>query len=400
MRPERSSGVTDAPLRVRHLLKGLGPGGAERLVVSQVTSSLSDGSPADGRAAGDGNHGNDGAVHYDVAYTLAHKDHLVAELRRHDITTHCLLATGTLRPGWIRRLRRLLREDPVDIVHVHSPVVAAATRLVVRTMSRHHRPLVVGTEHNRWPRHHRLTRWANRVTIGWQDVTIAVSEDVRSTMSARAARHTEVVLHGIDLDGVRATADRAGARAELGIADDDILVVCVANLRREKALEVLLEAAIQAQCDEPRLRHVVVGQGPCADRLADLVARSPVASRFALLGYRADATRIISAADIFSLSSRHEGLPVALMEALALGVPVAATAAGGIPEAIGMAGLTVAVDDHRALGAAQVELAEDSALRAELADVATAEAERFSVTRATATLEQIYRTASARAREA
>jgi glycosyltransferase involved in cell wall biosynthesis len=79
---------------------------------------------------------------------------------------------------------------------------------------------------------------------------------------------------------------------------------------------------------------------------------------------------------------------------------VAATAAGGIPEAIGMAGLTVAVDDHRALGAAQVELAEDSALRAELADVATAEAERFSVTRATATLEQIYRTASARAREA
>ena len=255
---------------------------------------------------------------------------------------------------------------------------------------------MVGTEHNRWPRHRRVTRWANRTTIGLQQVTIAVSEDVRSTMSRRAARHTRVVIHGIDLDGVRASGDRVAARLEMRVADDDVLVVCVANLRREKAIDVLLATAELAVRDEPRLRYVVVGQGPLADELADLVAASTVTSRFELLGYRADATRILSGADLFSLSSRHEGLPVAIMEALALGLPVAATAAGGIPEAIGMAGITTAVDDVAALAAAHVELARDASLRAEFADVAASEAERFSAGRATATIEAIYRAALAR----
>ena len=387
--------MAEGPLRVRHLLKGLGPGGAERLVVTQVSTSTGSQPVVPGDSGAARRSGR--AVDYDVVYLLAHKDQLVAELEARGVPTRCLDGAGSWRPGWILRLRRLLVDDPVDVVHVHSPVLAAVTRLLVRSLPHRHRPLIVGTEHNRWPRHHRLTRLANRATIRWQDVIITVSDDVRATMSRGAAERARVVIHGIDLDRVRATADRAGARAELGVADEEIFVVCIANLRREKALDVLLSAVEEAATVEPRLRYAVIGQGPLAAELARQRAAGSVRDRVDLLGYRADATRILSGADIFTLSSRHEGLPVAVMEALALGVPVVATAAGGIPDAIGAGGVTVPVGDHEALAAVHVELARDADRRRELAQAATVEGDRFSADRATTAIEQIYVTALTRA---
>ena len=370
--------MTDDGLRVLHLIKGLGPGGAERLVVTQSTSSVSN--------------------VYAVAYLLAEKSHLVPELEEHGIKVRCLGSGRSRARGWTWRLRRLLRKDPFDVVHVHSPLVAAWTRLIVKTMRRRHRPVVVGTEHNRWPRHHHLTRWANRLTIGLQDATIAVSADIRSTMSRTASARTEVVVHGIDLAAVRATADRDRARHELGVGPGDVLGICIANLRREKALDVLIAAAAEATGIDERLHYAVIGQGPLADELAGEVAERGLGHRFRLLGYRTDATMLLSGADFFTLSSRHEGLPVAIMEALALGVPVVATAAGGVPTAIGMAGVTVPVDDAAALARAHVEIAGDERARAELASIAAAEAERYGAARATIAIEAVYAEALTRAR--
>ena len=122
--------------RVRHALKGLGPGGAERLVVAQASR----------HAATD-----------DVVYLLPGKRHLVPLLDAAGVAHECLRAPSTARIGWLWRLRRGLIDRPVDIVHAHSPVVAAAARLLVHTVPRRIRPVVVSTEHNRWPRHHRLT---------------------------------------------------------------------------------------------------------------------------------------------------------------------------------------------------------------------------------------------------
>ncbi|MFQ5556699.1 MAG: glycosyltransferase [Acidimicrobiales bacterium] len=360
---------------VLHLLKGLGPGGAERLTVTQVTG---------------GRTGGGRSVRYAVGYLLAHKNHLVAELDAAGVPTRCLHARATIRAGWVWRLRRWLRSEPVDIVHVHSPIVAAATRLVSRTLPRSVRPIVIGTEHNRWPRHHRLTRLANRCTIGLQHTTLAVSSDVRDSVARRHRPAVHVVIHGVELERVRATADRSGARAELGVADREVLVVCVANLRREKALNVLVQAAVRARAVEPRLRYALVGQGPLAEELATEVQHLGIDDWFSLLGYRPDATRVVSGADIFTLTSRHEGLPVVVMEALALGLPVVATAAGGVPEAVGDAGLITPVDDIDAIADAHVALARSSDRRAELAARATDRAAMFSADRARDEIEQIY----------
>ena len=358
------------PLRIRQLVKGLGPGGAERLVVTQAI-------------------GADPARHrHDVVHLLAHKDHLVPELTDAGIEVRCLDARRELDPRWVVRLRRDLVDDPVDVVHAHSPVVAAVARSLIRTLPARRRPAMVTTEHNRWPRHRRATRWANRLTIGLDDATLAVSDDVRASMRGRDDIRT--VVHGVDLAAVRAAADRPGVRDELGVAHDETLVVCVANLRREKALDQLVAAAAIATEQAPGLRYALVGQGPLEAEIRDAVAERGLASSFAVLGYRDDAPRVMSGADVFTLSSRHEGLPVALMEALALGLPVAATAAGGVRAAAGDAGLIVSVDDPAALAAAHVALAVDVARRDALAEAATREAERFAATRAIVEIEAIY----------
>ena len=166
----------------------------------------------------------------------------------------------------------------------------------------------------------------------------------------------------------------------------------VANFRREKAYEVLLEAARRALDADPSLRFVAVGQGPLEDEMRALHDRLVLGERVQLLGYREDAVRVMSAFDAFTLSSRHEGLPVSLMEALSLGLPAVATAAGALPSVItnGVEGVIVPIDDPAALAAAYVEMARDRTRRETMAEAAGKKANDFDITVATARLEAVY----------
>jgi L-malate glycosyltransferase len=213
-------------IRVLWLVKGLGPGGAERLLVEQA-------------AVGDRS-----TFAYEAAYVLDWKQHLVPELEAEHVRTHCFDVRSELDPRWIVRLTALLRRERYDVVHAHSPFVAAFGRLVNRALPRDRRAAFVYTEHNRWPSYRRETRLANRVTFGLNDATFAVSDDVRASMPARRRRDVEVLVHGIDVARVReAAAHRDRVRAELGVGPDEHLAVTVANLRAGKNYPGLLAAA-------------------------------------------------------------------------------------------------------------------------------------------------------------
>ena len=188
-----------------------------------------------------------------------------------------------------------------------------------------------------------MTRIANQVTASLDDATVAVSEDVRTTMGRRA-EHTEVIAHGIDVDGVRSHLhERDAVRAELGIGDDELLAVTVANLREKKGYPVLLDAARRVVDAGAPVRFVAAGQGPLEAELRARITELDLGARFGLLGYVPNAARLVAGGDVFVLASQHEGLPLAVMEALALGVPVVATRVGGIPELVedGTSGLLV-----------------------------------------------------------
>ena len=122
---------------------------------------------------------------------------------------------------------------------------------------------------------------------------------------------------------------RAEVRAELGLNDDDVMILNVARLVPEKAQQHLVTAAEKLK-DDPRLRFFIAGPGPCRDALKSQIEKAGLGDRFCLLGGRSDVDRLLNAADFFVLYSDTEGMPVSLMEAMSAGLPCIASDLEGI----------------------------------------------------------------------
>ncbi len=368
--------VTDArthPIRVLWLVKGLGPGGAERLLVAAAA------------------HRDRARFAVTCAYLLPWKQQLVPELEALGVPTLGLDVRDERDVRWAVRLRRRLAAEPVDVLHAHSPYPAGIARLVTRTLPRRIRPPTVYTLHNTWTSFATPTRVLNGWTMGRDAADFAVSDVVRDTLPERLRARTEVVVHGVDLDAVRAHADREGARAELGIGSDEIVFGTVANFRAQKDYPNLLAAAGVLRDRGARVRIVAVGQGPLEAEMRAEHARLGLEGRVDLLGERPDAVRVMSACDGFVLASNNEGLPVAVMEALALGLPVVGTAVGGMAEAVDVTnGVLVPARDPEALADAIETLAADPARRAELAAGARRSSTRFDIARSVERIEAVY----------
>ncbi len=365
------------PIRVMWLIKGLGPGGAERLLchLAEVRNRTD--------------------FVYQAAYLMPEKSTLVSELERSGVPVVCLDAPGRGTLGWATRVRRRLLEQPVDILHFHSPFPAAVGRVVARSLPRAARPRLITTEHNTWSAYGRATWFLNALTYRMDDAHIAVSEAVRESVPRVFGRRAHVVVvHGVPVERIREELRRREeTRSALGVRPGELLLGTVANFRTHKAYPDLLEAARRVIDAGHQVRFVAVGQGRLEDQIRERHDALDLRERFALLGYREDAVRVLAACDVFVLASLFEGMPVSLMEALALGVPVVATAVGGIPELVtnGVEGLLVRPSAPEALATALGELIADPARRAEMSQAAAARAAQLDVRSAACRIEDVYR---------
>jgi glycosyltransferase involved in cell wall biosynthesis len=365
----------EAPKTVLWLAKGLGKGGMEQLLLNHARA------------------GDRMAFSYRAAYLVDRPHSVVDDLRDEGVPVR-RLGTGRITdPRWVLDLLTELQDGEVDVLHVHSPLPGSIARLVLALTRR--RVKVVVTEHNRWDRYARPTRWVNRATFGLNDAALAVSADCRSTMPPKVQARVRVLEHGIDADAVlRSLEQRQRVREELCIAADAIVVGTVANLREQKNYPLMLATAKQVLAEHPNVVFLAVGQGPLESSLNQLHDELGLGDHFRFLGFRSDATDVMAALDVFMLSSHHEGLPVALMEAMTLGLPIVSTAVGGIPEMVtdDHEGRLVADGSERELTQALIEVIEDADLRARYGEQSRATAlERFSAAAATAEVEAIYR---------
>ena len=378
--PQETPSATEAhdrPTRVLWLVKGLGPGGMERLLLHHAQASR-------------------GGVDYFVGYVVDRPNSLEPELVAAGVQC-CRLGTGSVaRPEWIRDLRRLVRRSRIDVVHVHSPLVAAAARIALRSMPGG--PAVVYTEHNSWVSHGRTTRLLNRLTYPLDHERFAVSSEARAS-SGRWGRRSEVLLHGIDVAGVRSAAARREVRDEMGLDDSAYVVGIAANLRATKAYPVLLDAVAQLRDAGVDVTVLCMGQGPLESELRGLAGDLALGDSFRFLGHRGDVARVLSACDVFTLSSDDEGLPLSVMEAKALGLPVVATDVGGLAQIVdhGRDGLLVPRRRPDELAGALASLAASTALRARLAEASWASAERFDRQGYVDRLDEAYRNLGGRA---
>jgi len=242
----------------------------------------------------------------------------------------------------------------------------------------------------------------DRLLKGADDLLIAESDASRDFLIRKlgyAESRVRTIYNGVDVARRPAAGlERQRKRLELGLGPDDVLLVAVGRLDAQKGHCVLIDAVAELK-GFPRLRCAVIGAGPLRGRLEDRIRRLNLERSVRLLGERDDVDSWLSAGEIFVLPSLWEGLPNALLEAMSLGLPVAASAVDGVCEAVApnISGLLVPPQDAGALARALARLITDPDLRRRLGEAArTRIAERFSLPAMIAGYEAAYREALAR----
>lgn len=380
-RVKRRSGTMMQPskperVHVLILTKGLGAGGAERLV--SMSARL----------------GDRQSFSYEVAYLLPWKRDLVEELEREGIAVHCLEGGREWNLRWAFRLRRMLQERHVDVLHLHLPYVAGIARVVAWSLPRKCRPRLVYTEHLPWPGYALPSRLLNAATYPLDDAHVAVSDAVRNSIPFPLRKRVRVVVHGIPLKTASMNVgSREDVRKELQIRDEEVLLGTVAHYRRQKGYPDLLKAARKVLDAGVPARFLAVGDGPLEGEIRALHRSLELGDRFLLLGRRQDVMRILSGCDLFVLASLYEGLPIAIMEALSLGLPIVGTAVPGIEYAVTheREGLLAPPSRPDRLASAILTLVQDPARRARMRRAALERVAEFDITRALNAIENVYR---------
>jgi len=213
-----------------------------------------------------------------------------------------------------------------------------------------------------WLLFYPIERWM----AGYTDRLITINkEDYKRARAFKRCRVEYVPGIGIDSAAYGSLdIDRRALRRKLGIADDETVIICVAELNKNKNQQVLIKSLAAMKTDKIRL--MLCGTGAREGRLRQLVEKYGLKDRVMFMGYRNDIAQMLAAADIFTLPSYREGLPVSVMEAMASGLPVVCSRVRGNTDLIkdGRGGFLLPVSDAAAFADAFDKLAADSKLRA------------------------------------
>jgi len=299
----------------------------------------------------------------------------------------------------LRQLTALMRRERPRIVHTHTSKAGFLGRLAARLARV---PAVIHQPHGHvfygyWgaPRtalYVALERRAAR----WTDRIVTLTERGTAEHLARGIGRPgqyATVPSGVPTAALRAAAPpRAAARARLGLAPDAYVVAGLGRLVPVKGFDLLVEALPRLAAEVPSARVLLVGDGPERAALEARARALGVAARLHVTGATPEVAAHLAAADVLAAPSRNEGMGRALVEAMALGLPVVATAVGGIPAVVedGGCGRLVPPGDADALAAALAGLGRDARLRETLGRAAVVRAEAFSSEVALARMRAVY----------
>jgi glycosyltransferase involved in cell wall biosynthesis len=299
---------------IAHVLSSFGLGGQEKVALDLASRQ---------RSAG----------HFVVAVSLATPPEglLADEFRRAGVRAKTVPKSGGVDASLPVRLAGFLRDERVDVVHTHNPhalIYGAPAASLARAA-------IVHTKHGANPDVPRR-RWLRRVASTLVDACVAVTPAL-----AELARRDQdcdegllsVIPNGIDMRRFAPRSEeRRRVRAELGIPEEAWVVGTVGRLAPEKDQALLVDA--MAPLLDERRHLVIVGDGPERESLRRRIDATLRGDYVHLPGARSDVPELLSAFDVFVLSSKTEGLPLVLLEAMATELPVISSAVGGIPDVL------------------------------------------------------------------
>lgn len=334
------------PLKIVHTEASQGWGGQEIRIITESQGMLERG--------------------HDVTLLSPASAKITAEAQRLDIPCQ-IMPYETKSLAAIRATRDWIRANPVDVINTHSSIDSWMVGLACIGLK--NAPAVVRTRHiSARLRTSFPTRWlynssARRVVTTGEKLRLEIIDSLGCPKE-----HAISVPTGIDLDRYNRdkARDRDEMRGELGIPADAFVIGIAATLRSWKGHHHLIEAFNSLADGNTRLHLLIAGDGPRRPRLEGMVADSPVSNRIHMIGHRTDVQNVLAAMDIFALPSyANEGVPQALMQAMAMDLPVISTTVGAINELVDeQTGLICNTEDSADLAAKLAMLINDPELRA------------------------------------
>jgi glycosyltransferase involved in cell wall biosynthesis len=317
---------------------------------------------------------------------------LEPEFRKTGVRTVVFHKRGKYDVSLIWKVARLLREEKADLVQTtlfYADVIgslAAKLAGVRRVVSWEAITQPYGWKH--------MT--AYRLAAKGFGCSVAVSKAIQNkvVVERHVPRHkTRTIHYGIDLNRFRPKRN-VKVREELGLRSGDTALGTVARFTEQKGHTVLLDAAPVVLKAFPRAHFIFAGDGPLRETLQAQSERLGLMGRVHFLGFRSDVPEMLNAFDVFVLPSLYEGLPNAVLEAMACGLPVVATRVDGTPEAVvhGESGLLVDPADPRRLADALVRVLSNARLRNRLGRAARKRVEtRFGLDAQITEFLELYR---------
>jgi sugar transferase (PEP-CTERM/EpsH1 system associated) len=315
-RSRRRVGKKTASIKVMHIIEDLENGGAERVLVTLVSGLA----PQRFRP---------------LVCCLTKKGRMAAELEARGIPVVTMNKQPKLDLAMLFRLRKLMREQKIDIVHTHVFTANFWGRLAAIFANV---PVLITHEHSTFTVDNRYRRWIETVLIRRTNKVITVSENLRNRLVSEGGLPPSVIMaihNGLRLQPQSANeARRAQLRRELGLEKFDHVIGTVGRLEPRKNYPLLLEAMATLLARHPRTALLMVGSGPEEEKLQQQAHNLGINQQVVFTGYRSDISDLLGLMSTFCLSSITEGISMAILEAMAAGVPVVATQVGGNAEII------------------------------------------------------------------
>ncbi|MFL0682763.1 MAG: glycosyltransferase [Algoriphagus aquaeductus] len=383
-------------IKVLHLIKSLGRGGAEKLIPE--TALVHD----------------QNKFEFHCLYFYHQDQNILDELQAAGIQTHLIPAKNLELFFKIKKVKHFVLEQGFDIIHAHLPWAGILARFVGKELA----IPIVYTEHNTWERYNKISYLGNRFTFKHQDVAIAVSNEVALSMRLnsiwdpyrRGGRLKVIVVqNGVNtevfrrksVENERIEIGRLGSgilggvslRERLGIPENACVIGKVAVFRSQKRLWLWVELATRILKTCPETHFLLVGDGEWRERILSQVKKSGLEKNFHWVGVQKNVVPYLSLMDIYLSTSEFEGLPIAMLEAMSCEVPVVATRAGGIGEVIqhGKQGFLSEIEEWEELEDYCIQLLQNPELRKTMAQAARDRViEKFSMKRMVSELERIY----------
>ncbi|MDR0220277.1 MAG: glycosyltransferase [Lachnospiraceae bacterium] len=226
-----------------------------------------------------------------------------------------------------KQIKKLINDNNYALIHCHSPIGGVISRLAAKKKrglgtrviyTAHGFHFYKGANWRKWFFYYPVEKWLSRYT----DALITINREDYFLASTKMKAKRTYYLPGIGIETrkyMRAETERAGKRSELNIPAEAIVIVSIGELSKRKNHQAAIKSLSTIKSD--RLFYIICGLGDLQERLQKLAKRRGIDDRVLLLGYRTDTAEILQMSDIFLFPSLQEGLPVALMEAMAAGLP-------------------------------------------------------------------------------